>query len=121
MQPRNQKMVTGTLSQPSTIGAPKGLLTAVMEKPPATATDAATTWSSSFQRAASRIASIHYSLDSATEWTTVLPDSGLCDSESEVFTLEIKDAKPGTHRVTVKAADAFGNTGYGTVTATVAK
>jgi hypothetical protein len=69
----------------------------------------------------SRVASIHYSLDSATEWTMILPESGICDSDKEKFSFDLKDVKPGTHRLTVKVVDAFGNTGFGSVTVNVAK
>lgn len=66
--------------------------------------------------AGSRIASLHYSLDSATEWTMVLPEGGICDSDKAKLAFEVKGVKPGTHRLTVRAADAFGNTGFATVT-----
>jgi sugar lactone lactonase YvrE len=69
----------------------------------------------------SRIAAIHYSLDSATEWIMILPEGGICDSDKEKFSFDLKDVKPGTHRLSVKVVDAFGNTGFGTITVNVAK
>jgi len=68
-----------------------------------------------------RIDAIAYSLDSATEWVTVLPEDGICDSNSEKFTVRVKDVKPGKHRLTVRATDAAGNTGYKSVTVNVGK
>jgi hypothetical protein len=69
----------------------------------------------------SRVAAIHYSLDSATEWIMILPEGGICDSDKEKFSFDLKDVKPGTHRLSVKVVDAFGNTGFGTITVNVAK
>ncbi len=66
--------------------------------------------------AGSRIASIYYSVDSATDWTMILPEGGICDSDKEKFSFELKDLKAGSHHLTVKATDSLGNTGYGTVT-----
>lgn len=71
--------------------------------------------------AGNRIASIQYSVNSATEWTAALPTDGICDSDSEKFTLAVKDAKPGLHRISVKVLDAFGNAGYGTISVNVGK
>lgn len=68
-----------------------------------------------------RIASIAYSLDSATEWTDVLPVDGICDSSRERFAFDAKDVKPGSHRLTVRVIDAYGNSGYANVAVTVAK
>ena len=71
--------------------------------------------------ASSQITSIHYSVDSATEWVAVLPKDGICDDKKEDFDFEVKDLKPGSHRIAVKVEDAYGNVGYGSVTVTVAK
>ena len=38
--------------------------------------------------AGSRIASIYYSVDSATDWTMILPEGGICDSDKEKFSFE---------------------------------
>ncbi len=71
--------------------------------------------------AGSQITSIQYSVDSASEWTTVLPVSGICDDKKEDFRFDVKDLKPGAHRISVKVEDSYGNVGYGTATVTVAK
>jgi hypothetical protein len=71
--------------------------------------------------ASSQIVSIAYSVDSAAEWTAVLPKDGICDDKQEDFEVELKDLKPGAHRIAVKTEDAFGNVGYGTVNVTVGK
>lgn len=77
--------------------------------------------SSSAADAGSQITSIQYSLDSASEWTSVLPAGGMCDDKKEDFSFEIKDLKPGAHRVAVKVEDSFGNVGYASASVTVAK
>jgi hypothetical protein len=51
----------------------------------------------------------------------ILPEGGICDSDKEKFSFDLKDVKPGTHRLSVKVVDAFGNTGFGTITVNVAK
>jgi hypothetical protein len=71
--------------------------------------------------AGSLIASIQYSVDSASEWVTVLPAGGICDDKKADFAFEVKDLKAGEHRLAVRVEDAFGNVGYGTVSVTVAK
>ncbi|MFB3893773.1 MAG: Ig-like domain-containing protein [Phycisphaerae bacterium] len=70
---------------------------------------------------ASRIASIHYSVDSQEEWTAVLPTNGICDSNQVKFDFTTKELKEGSHRIAVKVEDVYGNVGYGAVTATVGK
>ena len=67
----------------------------------------------------SRILSMAYSLDSATDWVSVLPTDGICDSNREDFAGLMKDVKPGTHRLTIRVSDIFGNTGYKSVTVEV--
>ena len=68
--------------------------------------------------AASRIGAIHYSVDSATEWTAVLPADGICDSDSEKVSATLKALKPGPHRITLRVTDALGNTAFKSVTVT---
>jgi len=68
---------------------------------------------------ASRIAAIHYSLNSATDWVAVSPDSGLCADTEESFAFTVKNVKPGKYRLTVRATDAIGNTGFASVTVNV--
>ena len=68
---------------------------------------------------ASRIADIHYSVDSATEWTAVLPTDGMADSPREPFAFTTKKLEKGAHRVAVRVRDAFGNTAHAAITVTV--
>jgi hypothetical protein len=68
--------------------------------------------------AMSRIVSIHYSVDSVEEWTTVLPADGMCDSEKEAFAFSLADLPAGAHRIAVKVQDVLGNIGYGTLNVT---
>jgi hypothetical protein len=68
--------------------------------------------------AMSRLVSIHYSVDSAQEWTTVLPSDGMCDSDKESFSFQLPELAAGSHRVAVKVQDLYGNVGYGTLTVT---
>lgn len=70
---------------------------------------------------ASRLSSIQYSLSSQTEWVTLLPSDGICDCNQEAFSFDVKDLKPGSHRIAIKVQDMYGNTGYGTATVTIAK
>lgn len=63
----------------------------------------------------SRVASIHYSLDSQEEWVEVQSSDGICDSDSEKFSFEVKDLKPGPHRIAVRVTDEFQNVGYASV------
>ena len=65
--------------------------------------------------ASSRLIGLQYSIDSQNKWQAVLPTDGICDTNREDFTIDIKDAKPGLHRIAVKAVDLYGNTGYGSV------
>ncbi|MDY6912972.1 MAG: hypothetical protein SVT52_00720 [Planctomycetota bacterium] len=69
--------------------------------------------------AASRIVSIHYAVDSAKDWTAVLPADGICDAAEETFVFDIEDLEPGSHRIAVRARDVFGNVGYAAMTVTV--
>ena len=68
----------------------------------------------------SRIVAIHYSVDSADEWTALLSDDGICDSQKEQFSFEVNDLQAGPHRIAVKVEDVYGNVGYQAVTVTVA-
>jgi len=65
--------------------------------------------------AGSRVVSIQYAVDSQDDWTEVLPADGICDSDSEKFSFEVKDLKAGPHRIAVRVADEFNNVGYAAV------
>lgn len=69
----------------------------------------------------SRIAAIHYAVDSQEDWVPVLPVGGIADSNQAKFAFDIKNVKEGSHRLAVKVDDIYGNTGYSTVTVTVGK
>ncbi|MGC9455319.1 MAG: hypothetical protein ACP5HU_10710 [Phycisphaerae bacterium] len=69
--------------------------------------------------AGSRIGQIHYSVDSASEWTAVLPADGICDSREETFVFELSDLEAGAHRIAVRVTDVLGNTGYGNLSVSV--
>lgn len=71
--------------------------------------------------ALSRIAALHYSVDSATKWRTFLPSDGICDSSHETFRAEVLDLSPGAHQITIRATDVFDNVGYATQSVTVGK
>jgi hypothetical protein len=69
--------------------------------------------------AGSRLATIHYAVDSQEDWVAVLPADGIADSLREDFTFSLEDLAPGPHRIAVKVTDLFGNAGYGTLSVTV--
>jgi hypothetical protein len=81
--------------------------------------DAAVAVSGRAVDAGSRIAAIHYAVDSAEEWTAVLPADGICDADAERFAFDLSDVSPGPHRVAVRVTDIYGNAGYGNLTVTV--
>ncbi len=68
---------------------------------------------------ASRIAAIHYSVDSQDEWVAVLPADGIADSGAEGFAFTLEKLSSGPHRIAVRVTDLFGNAGYGTLNITV--
>ncbi len=71
--------------------------------------------------ATSRIEAIQYSVNSQAEWHAVLPGDGICDSDVEKFSFNVDDLKPGTYRIAVRAADIYGNVGYGSATVRIGK
>jgi hypothetical protein len=60
----------------------------------------------------SAIGKVEYTVDSGDEWEGSLPNDLVFDTVEESFAIEIKDLKAGEHIITVKAADAVGNTTY---------
>ena len=68
--------------------------------------------------AGSRVATIHYAVDSQQDWVAVLPTDGIADAPHEDFAFTLDDLEPGPHRVAVKVTDLFGNAGYGTLSLT---
>ena len=71
--------------------------------------------------AGSRIVEIAYTIDSRDTWKTTLSSDGICDSDNERLAIQIKDLKPGTHRIAVRIADQYGNISYGYTSVTVVK
>jgi len=69
--------------------------------------------------AASRIVAIHYSVDSHSEWNTVLPADGIADSARERFSFQTNKLAPGPHRIAVRVRDIYRNTGYKAITVNV--
>ncbi len=68
---------------------------------------------------ASRIVSMQYSVDSQEDWIAILPDDGIADSAAEAFTFVLEDLGPGPHRIAVRVADIYKNTGYASLIVTV--
>ncbi|QNN24482.1 hypothetical protein HED60_20140 [Planctomycetales bacterium ZRK34] len=62
--------------------------------------------------AASPIHELRYAVDSADDWNMALPNDLIYDSTSESVVVKIPDLAPGRHVLTVRAADAQGNTRY---------
>ncbi len=71
--------------------------------------------------AGSRIVAIQYSVDSQEKWEALLPDDGICDSNSEPFSFEIDDLKADDHCITIRVTDEYGNTSYTSTNVTVGK
>lgn len=71
--------------------------------------------------ATSRVGAIQYSVNSQDEWHSIMPADGICDSDVEKFSFDVQDLKPGTYRIAVRAADMYGNVGYGSVGVRVGK
>jgi hypothetical protein len=68
--------------------------------------------------AGSRVAGIHYAVDSQQDWVAVLPKDGIADGGQEDFAFSLDDLKPGPHRLAIRVTDLFGNAGYGTLSVT---
>jgi len=78
------------------------------------------TFSGTVTDATSRIVRIHYAVDTNDEWVAVLPTDGMCDSQTESFSVRIAQIEPGAHRLAVRVVDEYGNTGYDAVEVDVA-
>ena len=63
----------------------------------------------------STIRSLAYTLDSDDEYHPILPDDLIFDSTQESWDVTISDLSPGPHVLTLRAADARGNTVYRSV------
>jgi hypothetical protein len=72
-------------------------------------------------RDVNRLAGASYVVDSGKEAVVLDAVDGIYDSPQEKVAGTIKDLTPGTHVITVRAEDEFGNVCYAAVTVTVAK
>lgn len=62
---------------------------------------------------------VEYAVDAADDWQAALASDMLYDSPDETVTFAVAKLAPGQHQVTVRAADATGNTAYETLIITV--
>jgi hypothetical protein len=67
----------------------------------------------------STIASLDYSVDSSTDWQTVLPSDNIADSPDETYNFDTQSLAAGPHQITLRATDAHGNQAHESVTITV--
>jgi hypothetical protein len=65
------------------------------------------------------VASFDYSVDSNTDWQMVLPSNKIFDSPEEMVSFTIRGLSAGPHQITLRAADAKGNTAFETVLITI--
>ena len=63
----------------------------------------------------SAIESVEYTVDSSTDWQTVLPVDNIFDDKSEHVVFTVKSLSGGDHQVTVRATDSRGNQALQTV------
>jgi len=59
-----------------------------------------------------RLVKAEYAVDGGA-WTSIFPDDGLFDTQTEQLTIALPDLKAGAHLLMVRAVDAAGNTGSG--------
>ena len=62
----------------------------------------------------SAIGKVEYTVDSDANWIGIVPDDLIYDTTSEDFTILVEKLSPGQHIVSLKLADAVGNTTYKT-------
>jgi len=67
----------------------------------------------------STVAGLMYSVDSSTDWQTVLPSDKIADSPEETYGFAVPALSPGAHQITVRATDAYGNQAFEAVTVTI--
>ncbi|HEX3356958.1 MAG TPA: hypothetical protein VHS31_08305 [Tepidisphaeraceae bacterium] len=68
----------------------------------------------------STIASLEYSVDSSTDWQSVLPSDNIADSPDEAYSFDTQPLSSGAHQITIRASDAYGNQAHESVTINVA-
>jgi len=66
------------------------------------------------------VANLEYSVDSSTDWQSVLPLDKIADSPDEAYRFSVPDLAAGAHQITLRAVDARGNAGYQNVSVTIA-
>jgi hypothetical protein len=47
------------------------------------------------------------------EWNDIYPDDGMADSQTETFTVRVRNLAPGEHIIMLRAYDTAGNAGLG--------
>ena len=62
----------------------------------------------------SAIGKVEYTVDSDANWIGIVPDDLIYDTTSEDFTILVEKLSPGQHIISLKMADAVGNTAYKT-------
>jgi hypothetical protein len=67
------------------------------------------------------VARLEYSIDSSTDWQSVLPSDKIADSPEEAYQFVVSKLTNGTHQITVRASDAKGNRAYESMTVSVEK
>ena len=65
------------------------------------------------------VAATDYAVDSGRDWQAVLPADRIFDGPQEAVTFTVGGLSPGTHQVTLRAADAKGNQAFENVVVTV--
>ena len=74
--------------------------------------DKTATITASITDSLSTVRLVQYAVDNTGKWNAVLPDDLIFDSTRETITVKIADLSAGAHVVTLRAADAQGNTRY---------
>jgi hypothetical protein len=67
----------------------------------------------------STIASLEYSVDSSTDWQSVLPSDNIADSPDEAYSFDTQPLGSGAHQITIRVTDAYGNQAHESVTISV--
>jgi hypothetical protein len=60
----------------------------------------------------SAIGKVEYTVDSDANWIGIVPDDLIYDTTSEDFTIQVEKLSAGQHVISLKMADAVGNTAY---------
>lgn len=71
--------------------------------------------------ASSAVVEVRYQINGGEDWHPAASSDKIFDSPSESFTLVTKPLSAGSHRITVRATDALGNSAYDALTVKVDK